>query len=135
MTIVWDPDLSVGVEAIDAQHAELFRRLDRLFQAARAGLGTAEVTRLVDFLRGYVVEHFAAEEALMSQLGYPEADSHRAEHQGFLAQLDAMQAEQRREGATAFLVIRVQGELVRWLRHHIYRTDRRLGAFARRPRK
>ena len=36
MAIKWTPDLSVGVESIDAQHKIWFEKVDQLFKRAKA---------------------------------------------------------------------------------------------------
>jgi len=129
MTIAWDSTLVVGVPEIDAQHEELFRRLDALVESIRGGRSRDEVGSTLSFLREYARSHFAAEEALMAAQGYPGLADHRAEHETFAAELVSLDAERQRDGATASLVIRVNAQLTGWLRSHIYRTDRALVAF------
>ncbi len=80
--IPWTPALAVGVPEIDAQHQELFRRAERLITALRTG-DRGEVEPLVRYLAAYAVEHFAAEERYMREIGYPGLDGHRAVHRAF----------------------------------------------------
>ncbi|BDG04224.1 bacteriohemerythrin [Anaeromyxobacter oryzae] len=129
MAITWDPSLAIGVDEIDRQHVELFDRLDRLLEAARAGKTADEVGRLLGFLGEYVVEHFGAEEALMRARGYPGLAEHRAEHERFVAEFSALLQEYLADGATLLLVVRVNARVTAWLREHIYRTDKAVGAF------
>lgn len=129
MAITWDPTLVTGIEDIDAQHQELFRRLDALLEAIRAGRSRDEVGRTLTFLEEYASHHFTAEEAQMEARGYAGLADHRAEHEGFRGELRALEAEYLRDGATASLIIRVNTHLTGWLRSHIYRTDRALADF------
>lgn len=129
MAITWDPTLKTGIPEIDAQHEELFRRLDALLQAIRGGRSRDEVGRTLAFLEDYVSHHFAAEEGQMQARAYPGLADHRAEHEAFRADLRALEAEFLRDGASASLIIRVNTQLTGWLRSHIYRTDRALAAF------
>jgi hemerythrin len=129
VAITWDPTLATGVAEIDAQHQELFRRLDDLIEAIRAGRSRDEVGRTLGFLEEYAGHHFAAEEARMTAGGYPGLADHRAEHEVFRADLRALEAEFLRDGPTASLIIRVNTHLTGWLRTHIHRTDRALAAF------
>lgn len=129
MAITWDPTLVLGVPFIDAQHEELFRRLDALIASIRGGRSREEVAHTLEFLGAYSREHFSAEEALMAEKGYPGIVDHRAEHERFGAELRALLAEYGRDGATASLIIRVNTQLTSWLRTHIYRTDRALVDF------
>jgi hemerythrin len=129
MAISWDPSLAIGVPEIDAQHAELFDRLDRLLEGARSGKSADEVGRLLGYLGEYVVEHFGAEEALMKARRYPGLADHQAEHERFSVEFSALLREYLADGATLLLIVRVNARVTAWLREHIYRTDRAFGAF------
>ncbi|HEY7725853.1 MAG TPA: bacteriohemerythrin [Anaeromyxobacteraceae bacterium] len=126
MAIEWDAGLATGVQEIDDQHQELFRRLDALLQAIRGGGSREEVARTLAYLVDHVDRHFAAEEALMAGRAIPALEEHRREHQAFSAQLEVLREEHGRVGPTARLVLRVNTELTAWLRSHIFRTDRAL---------
>lgn len=131
MTVaVWTPALALGHEEIDSQHREMFRRAARLCEAMASGDGTT-VARLFDFLGTYVVDHFAAEERLMATAGYPKLEGHRAEHRQLVKELEILRHELQTEGPTNLFVIRVGNRVTEWLREHIYRTDRALGAWLR----
>jgi hemerythrin len=129
MAIAWDPSLEVGIPEIDAQHQELFRRLDGLLEAIRSGRSREEVGKTLLFLEDYTVQHFGAEETQMIVRAYPGFADHKKEHEGFIAELQALKAEHQRDGPTASLIIRVNTYLTGWLRSHIFRTDRALVAF------
>jgi len=126
--IEWDPTLEVGIEAIDEQHKELFRRLDRLLQAMQAHQGAIEVGRLLDYLGEYVVTHFGQEETVMRDWDYPGYAAHKAEHEAFLEDFQTLRAEYLSSGPSAVITIRVTNRVTAWLREHIYRIDRALGA-------
>lgn len=121
----WTPGLSVGIERMDEQHRELFRRLNDLVGAVRSGSGAAEVGRTMEFLDGYVREHFAEEEALLADAGYPGLESHRRMHAGFAAELGSLRAlldeatSDRQELAT-----RLHLSMRDWLLRHIRVEDR-----------
>lgn len=129
MAITWDPTLALGHDDIDAQHLELFARLDALLEGARGGRSVEEVGRLLGFLGDYVVTHFQAEEALMRKHGYPALDAHRAEHEKFVADFSALLREYLADGASLLLIVRVNARVTEWLRDHIYRTDKALGRY------
>jgi hemerythrin len=46
----WNSSLSVGVDLIDTQHQELFRRIDSFYDAMKAGRGQDEVLKVLDFM-------------------------------------------------------------------------------------
>ena len=130
--IEFDPVLLTGIESIDAQHRELFARVNRLIEASRARRSKEEVGHLLDFLGSYVVEHFASEEEAMAAHAYPRAEAHQGEHRQFVKELEALRKESRAEGPTPLLVMHVTSRTTEWLREHIYRTDRLLGDWIRR---
>jgi hemerythrin len=130
LAIAWDPSLAIGVDRIDAQHRELFHRIDRLLEASRSHTTASEVGAMLEFLAAYVREHFQTEEALMEAIGYPGAAEHRAEHLSFARELTDLRAQHAAEGGSALLVVRVTSRATAWLRDHIYRSDKQLGKYA-----
>jgi hemerythrin len=121
----WTPALAVGHPEIDAQHQELFRRVARLLEAMLDGSGD-EVAPLFEFLNSYVVDHFAAEEALMQESGFPGYNVHRAAHERFVRDLHALRALHTASRASAAVAIKAQTWLVHWLKTHIASIDQQL---------
>ncbi len=120
--IRWDPALEVGDAAIDGQHRELFSRLGALVEAmSRAD--RAEIGRLFDFLGSYVAAHFAAEERLMAEAAFPGLGVHRAAHERFVRDYQALRALFDQHGPTAAVAIKTKTWLTDWLRHHIGSVD------------
>ena len=95
MRIEWTPALSVGNDAIDAQHRELFRRADALLVAIHAGK-PERVGEVLNFLNRYAVEHFGLEEAWMREHRFRGYLRHKAEHDRFVADLVALADEHER---------------------------------------
>jgi hemerythrin len=129
MALVWTSALAVGVEEIDEQHRELFRRADLLLAAVLAGDRAAEVGRLVAFLQAYAKVHFAAEEQLMQASGYSQLAEHRGEHRWFEEELARLAAELAVAGPTAQLAYALDRHLAGWLRNHVCLTDTALGRY------
>jgi len=124
--VEFDPVLLTGVDDIDAQHRELFQRIGQLLEASRNHRSREEVVRLLEFLGGYVVDHFASEEVTMEASRYPRVEGHRAEHRQLMKELEILRHELKSEGPSNLFVIRVGNRVTEWLREHIYRTDRLL---------
>ena len=125
-TISWDPSMSTGVESLDNQHKQLITWLNALLEAMSAGRGRTSVESLLDKLGGYALMHFGHEEDCMAKYNCPVAAQNAAAHKDFVATFSALREEFDRDGATSHLVIRVEGELMRWLTNHIKRTDAQL---------
>jgi hemerythrin len=131
MALEWNSTLAVGVPVIDAQHQELFRRVDRLMDAMLSH-DRSEAGRMLAFLEEYVVAHFSTEEALMRERGYPSYRDHLADHQRFCATLASLRAAHEADGTSAALVHRVRSEVCSWLTSHVCVTDVALGRFLQR---
>ncbi len=124
----WTPALAVGIEEIDAQHQELFRRAERLVSALRAG-DRSEVLPLLAYLREYVDLHFEAEERLMKRVGYPGMEGHVAAHRAFREDFVAMVDDFQRSGPTALVALTIHNWLSDWLRKHIGGVDTELARY------
>ncbi len=124
----WSPEFSIGLPEIDAQHQELFRRLNALSLATDAG-NKQEIVRLLDFLDAYVVQHFKDEEAAMDELRFPYAAMHKAAHAQFVAELKSIEAEFSATGATVWLATRLEGAVTDWLKKHLLNMDQHFGRY------
>lgn len=124
----WEPGLAIGVPAVDDQHRELFRQVNLVLAALGDERG-AEVGRALEFLGRYAIEHFAAEERLMRECGYPELEPHRREHVEFVQSFQEVCRSYLAEGARPPVVVRLNVWLCSWLRRHVGQTDRALGRY------
>lgn len=134
VTMRWTEDLSVGIDAIDSQHREVFAIAGSLLDAVGTGGGLGEVTRVVWFLEEYVMNHFTLEELYMKRYHYPEYPSHKAEHTAFIGDFYDLRDELDRDGVTAGLARKLADRVGDWLAEHIGRQDKALGAFLRSTR-
>jgi hemerythrin len=118
----WRPEYSVGIEEIDAQHQELFRRaglfIDSLRRQSRQEIGI-----LLSFLRLYAVTHFGAEEAWMRAASYPGTTEHEKQHDGFIKDILALSDQHEKKSGQGIEPARVSGWLEKWLKNHVTSTD------------
>ncbi|HWI64443.1 MAG TPA: bacteriohemerythrin [Symbiobacteriaceae bacterium] len=131
MLVQWQESLAIGVAEVDAQHKEIFHRVNGLLTAMQEGRGRQEVAEVIDFLGKYVVAHFAAEEKVMSQHGFPGYAAHRQKHAAFVADFMELKRELDAHGTSSLLVIQVQRRVVEWLVGHISKEDRQIAEFIR----
>jgi hemerythrin-like metal-binding protein len=125
--IQWDDSLSVGIEAIDAQHMKLVNMINELHTAMKQGKGTGVLSGLVSGLKDYAAVHFTTEEQLMDRHGYPEARGHKKEHARFIAQVGEF--DENCQAGTCVLTMEVMNFLRDWLVDHIKGTDRKYAPF------
>ncbi|SNB46820.1 bacteriohemerythrin [Geobacter sp. DSM 9736] len=131
MLVEWREELATGNPTIDSQHKELFRRLEGLSKACQEGKGRQELHGLLQFLREYVVRHFADEERLQLEYGYPDYRHHKAQHDGFVAEIAALDSQLASEGTTLPLMVLTNSVVFNWLGNHIIRMDSKLADFVR----
>jgi len=132
--VEWSERLLVGVPEIDAQHKELYRRIDRFLRALSARKGKSEVLPLMAYLDDYIREHFAAEQQMMELSEYAGLGDHMAEHHFFEEEYRRLCARLDGEGATPALARELVALLVDWLDRHLESTDRAFGAHLSRHR-
>jgi hemerythrin-like metal-binding protein len=116
----WKQDYAVGISSIDGQHQNLFAVARELYAAMNSGQGKAAVGRVLDHLVQYTVVHFAHEERLMAEHGYPALAHHREKHAALTRQVLAFQTEY--DAGRAAMSVQLLQFLRTWLEHHI-RTD------------
>lgn len=123
----WDDRLSVGVKSIDDQHKELVKMVNKLSEAMAAAKGQDVLGQIFDGLVKYTVTHFAHEEKLMADHGYPASIDHKKKHTDLKAQAVALQAKAK-TGAS-IVTLETLHFLKDWLLTHIKGTDKAFGTF------
>lgn len=126
--IQWSTWMSVGVEELDDDHRVLVGIVNKLAIAENRADATV-VGEILDELIAYTRHHFAAEEGVMRQAGYPTFPAHKRLHDELTRQVEAYRDEFRaRPGAISGED--VFGFCADWLGRHILREDTRFGEYA-----
>ncbi|GAB5604853.1 bacteriohemerythrin [Sideroxyarcus sp. TK5] len=76
----WQDGLSVGIPEIDADHQRFARLVNELNEAIIARMGLAEIKKRLRAIQQDAIAHFAHEEQIFKQWGYPEAEEHARKH-------------------------------------------------------
>lgn len=86
--LVWNDRYALGHETIDQQHQKIVAILNRLYEAVREGTEDEQTRPVLNELCRYedAETHFAYEEALMAEIGYPEVAGHRRLHAGWTSE-------------------------------------------------
>lgn len=127
----WTPSLEIGVPEIDAQHRSLFERANRFATAVQSREPMHRLEELFAFLAEYAMEHFAAEERFMREIGYPQLMEHMNEHRQFRRQLSSLVPQWNTEGESTAVLLGLLSFLKSWLTEHIAGSDQRIGDYAR----
>ena len=126
--ITWDGSASIGVEIIDKQHRQIVRCINELSLACEID-DRRKVTEIIDTLQYHTVAHFAYEEELMEKAGYPMTETHKLNHEFFLAKIDQYA---NAHGAGLDIGRDLLRELEEWWLRHIQKEDILIAGYARR---
>lgn len=118
----FEQDFLLGIDDMDRTHREFIE----LLVNAKAADKSLFPTRFRE-LRDHTREHFAHEERLMRECGFPAVAEHTSEHQRVLGEMDRFLA--RAEAGTAALARAWLNEQVpEWFRGHLLSMDSALAA-------
>jgi hemerythrin len=123
----WSSSYKTGIASIDSQHKQLAEMVDLLFTAIQAGNGDEVVDGLMDELIDYSKNHFATEEKLFDDYGYPDTKAHKKSHAALKSQLTKLKQDLTlgREQMTS----RVGYFLMDWFKVHTLQTDKKYAPF------
>ena len=117
---VWTEQLNTGIDVIDQQHRRIVEYINQLEDARASGHPRAEVSFIIGELVDYTMSHFAFEESMQEEAGYPFAKSHKKVHERFAQRVTEYQTRfNNGEDVTKGL----SSLLVTWLFNHIKRDD------------
>lgn len=124
----WDTKYATGIDKIDDDHKNLIMLINKIFNLiVRGKYDLSDYNEVLNSLSSYVTAHFAYEEALMLENGYPNRDEHILDHKRFLKKISALDREHLTIDILSFLKV--------WLLTHIAVVDSDLGAFSREKAK
>ena len=116
-----------GIDKIDRQHQKLVGFLNELYDAMKKGKGNEALKKVFGGLVLYTKTHFADEEKLLADNGYPDYAAHKAKHEKMTAKVMEMHKD--------FLAgkisspVQITNFLKDWLAKHIMETDRKYGPY------
>jgi hemerythrin len=125
--IEWKPEYSVAVESIDKQHQALVALIAHLQQAMLEGRTKQVVGPLFASMNRYTKYHFAYEEKLLAENGYPGLEIHREEHARLIAELHELENKYLQGSLAAGAPL--MKFLRSWLVDHICLHDKEYGVF------
>lgn len=123
IVLAWTESLSVGVPKLDEHHRHLFALLARIAGMVEdGGLSLESLGAIFAELNRYIAYHFAEEEAMMEQAGFPFLELHRHSHQTIAMRVADMAATLTAAGMES-VARELHGFLTGWLIHHIEIED------------
>ena len=126
-TFCWTERYSVNIAVLDRQHQALFDTVNELKDALTSGQGSGVVADVLKKLSDYALNHFAAEELLMTEHAFPGLETHRAEHKRFARKVEKFLEDYKagKTGVPVALMLFLQS----WLQEHLLKTDKAYSAY------
>ncbi len=121
----WTEDLSVGDEAIDVQHKTLLYNVNKLSAATTDLKGKDVLHDVINFLEGYIKDHFSYEEDYMLAYEYPKYEEHKAMHDTFIEKYKEFKLRIAEGNPPSELVSEVQEFVGNWFLNHISIEDQK----------
>ena len=125
MTVLWNQSLETGIPAIDAQHKELFRQVDILFDKNNKD----RVPQTLKFLGEYVEKHFNDEQLLQLKSHYPKAIMHKKMHADFVTAFKKMKQEYDSGNGSLTVLLKINRAVSDWLKNHIMIHDKEFATY------
>lgn len=127
--LVWNKDQhGVGIALIDEQHRQIIERVNQIANAVATETKKEAVKEMLDDMLLFACAHFALEERLMAEHGYPDMESHIQEHLTMYQQLNNLVKTVLRTTGRDKATL-VSAYLTDWAERHILRADKELGGF------
>jgi len=117
--LAWSRELDTGIDIIDSQHKRIVEYINALHEAQES-LDRDQVGDVINELVDYTVSHFAFEESLMENAGYPFLAPHQKVHGLFIKKVSSfVDRFKAGEDVTGELLTMLQ----KWLVNHIKNED------------
>ena len=120
----WKDEYSTGIDDVDQEHKDLIDVINRLHDLLLADDARLTVPAFFDRLLAGVAAHFALEERIMDESGYPDREAHREAHERLLDEIrDLVEAFAHADEVDSVdLAMRLEP----WFSHHFATHDLRL---------
>ncbi len=118
--LIWQEDLNTGIEIIDMQHQRIVEMINRL-HVTQKSMERLAIADVIDELVDYTLSHFAFEEELMEEAGYPFCAAHKRVHEVFTKRVSEYRM---RFEAGEDVTDELKSMLSRWLFNHIRSDDK-----------
>ncbi len=130
MSVVWTPNLSIGVKLIDDQHKVWFEKANGLFEAGKERRAKDYINTMLNFLDEYTKQHFKDEEAYMEKIRYPEIDAQKRAHANFVKELAKLKSDYNESGGNILVILNANKMVIDWLTNHIKTMDKKIGDYS-----
>jgi len=132
--MLWKDKYELGVSLIDTQHKELFRRVESFMQTLRSADSwekkIPQINETLEFMKGYVVEHFRCEEEYQRSINYPKYEAHKQIHTDMVNYVLKVSEQYACSDYSEALMQQFGGKLLAWLINHVAAEDQLIADYA-----
>jgi hemerythrin len=119
----WDDSLIFNIEKIDQQHKQFIKAVTKLEKAMLKGESKTVMSDIFRELTIFLTDHFQAEEKIFELITYPEAESHKEAHRGFIQKVNTFKNDF--EDEKIGLAVEIMNFMSDWVENHIKNVDRK----------
>lgn len=120
---LWTEDMSVHNDILDAQHQELFQKINELLSAIIDETAENVVDDMVHFFRDYMDQHFKYEEQYLAENGFPQSDEHKKKHDVFIDKYYELKEKIDQGFDKRHIVLEIENFMGSWLTQHVMIED------------
>ncbi|MFW6268553.1 MAG: bacteriohemerythrin [Bacillota bacterium] len=128
--MIWKEKYKIGVPEVDAQHKELFQRLNAFIELIHSDQDMKEkkkeLFKTLEFMQEYVVVHFDSEEKVQQKYDFPEYEEHHQIHEEFKNEIKEFARDFSKNEEDEDLAMVFSGRLLTWLIKHVTGDDQKL---------
>lgn len=128
-------DLETGIKIIDHQHQEFHAMLDTMMLEMMDQLEICNfksINKYLVFLDKYIAKHFALEESIMEEFGFPDLDEHKQTHNLFTIHYKEFAMDLRNTSVITAEKLKVFHKfLLEWFNKDIREDDVKMAEFIR----
>jgi hemerythrin len=122
--IPWKKEYSVNIQELDAQHKLLIQMINDLHGVIIKKHDPGKVCEVLARLIHYTRTHFEEEEVLMRNSGFPGYEAHKARHDQFISEVEALERRAKiSHGSEQLVGMEMLFKLKDWLVDHIVVMD------------
>ena len=125
--INWNDSLSVGINSIDDQHKVLIGMINEFYENIKSNPHEENLSTLLKKMKEYTVVHFNYEETYFKKFNFPSYESHKKEHDNFVAKV--IEVERKFNSKEIVLSFEITNFLKDWIKRHIKGTDMQYSKF------
>jgi hemerythrin len=122
--ISWKPEFAIGDESVDFEHQQMISLINEIYDEMKTRRDADSIEQFMGDVHFAISAHFALEERLMRDAGYPEYEAHKEDHEDLLDQLRDLMDQLVADPDKGFDLL--QDNLSGWFENHFATFDARL---------